>query len=205
VKRTRPMTPKRFLARHDFRAHLRGKGITAKQLDGVHLIPIEEVAFCCWLTFTDAGWPAGFEMERRVWAAIRWLALENPPQSHDTAAAWDLVNQHYLTLYEEQCQVRARVEAAAQSRRATGTETIERVRLAFIKQFADNPPKYRDGAAATLAPLVKLTHDATLKILRKLGLPQKQKLVVSNDRNFRESSRQEIIAPTSYAARNSDD
>jgi hypothetical protein len=89
------MTPTEYLAQHPLTLHLKKLGLTDSQLAGVRFKQNDD-DFSDWPVIalekdSSERWPVDLLNIRHAWCALRWLILDNPPDSRDKRDAWDCV------------------------------------------------------------------------------------------------------------------
>src|SRR5581483_71333 len=106
------VTPEQYLAEHALTLYLKQLGITERQLAAVRFSKGGTTEFSAWavrsgvLLEADGSWtavegwpiqafenkPAFMHEAMRAWCTLRWLILENPPETRDRRDAWTFVS-----------------------------------------------------------------------------------------------------------------
>lgn len=89
-----PLTPEKWtseelLASHPITKALKGRGFTDQELSSVRFFKPTPNRFPNWAITFDRTIPAPAASVLLPYCILRWLYLENPPSSADTAAAWN--------------------------------------------------------------------------------------------------------------------
>ena len=109
-------TPEQFLRNHELTLRLEKMGMQAAHLDGVSFRRRDGEAFSDWRVVSTTPWSPisqfvdnvdpKYQDDRfgrgitalvdaqRAWCTLRWLILDNPPESEDTRAAWELLERN---------------------------------------------------------------------------------------------------------------
>jgi hypothetical protein len=85
------MKPAAYLAQHPVARRLKALGVTAAQLKSAQFLSYDGDEFRDWRAVSAKPWPPGSLSDMRVWCALRWLILDDPPPSRDRRDAWELV------------------------------------------------------------------------------------------------------------------
>jgi hypothetical protein len=134
------MTPTQYLARHEMTLRLKRLRVTKKQLDGVSYRRSEGSEFRDWMVVSKVKWPDKLLHERDVWCALRWLVMDNPPESRDKRDAWEFVSVELKKMFEGQARS-AKLQA--------GRDKANHRRKAAADQKAVDTFKGWETAAAT--------------------------------------------------------
>jgi hypothetical protein len=85
-----PMKPATYLAHHPVTLHLKSLGVTAAQLKAT-AFRSHDGNFRDWPFTSAKTWPPALFDEMHVWTALKWLILDDPPESQHRLDAWELV------------------------------------------------------------------------------------------------------------------
>lgn len=142
------MTPRQYLAQHELTARLhvrlKGYGVRTKSerdalLEDVQFSRRAGDEFRDWPVRSE-GWPiaersaeqrAGLLVDQRAWCTLRWLILENPPESRDRRDAWEA-----LAMYLAQPLFTATKVAGANLQRGRDAANAKRKAVADEKAIA---------------------------------------------------------------------